>query len=150
VDYQRAITGRRYKLIYNAQPGQPYSPVDQGGRFLDPAQDTSEIGKHEVLPAIARNDEARALGPWKDIVQAHRAGKLPALYERIYFQRPRPIFELYDLQNDPYELTNLAGKPDYKAIEIELRERLDTWMVLSHDYLPMATDAFRETPDPAR
>jgi arylsulfatase A-like enzyme len=53
----------------------------------------------------------------------HQAGKLPALYEKLYFQRPRPIFELYDLQNDPYELTNLAGKPDYKAIEIALREK---------------------------
>jgi hypothetical protein len=131
VDYQRAITGRRYKLIYNAQPNQPYSPVDQGGRFLDPAQDTSEIGKHEILPAIARADAERALGAWKDIVEAHQAGKLAPLHERLYFQRPRPIFELYDLQDDPDELNNLAGKPNYQAIEITLREKLDTWMVLS-------------------
>jgi hypothetical protein len=81
VDFQRAITGRRYKLIYNAQPNQPYSPVDQGGRFLDPAQDTSEIGKHEILPAIARADAERALGAWKDIVEAHQAGKLAPLHE---------------------------------------------------------------------
>lgn len=150
VDYARAITGQRYKLIYNAMPGQPYSPVDQGGRFLDPAQDTTEIGKHEVLPAIARGEEERAMGPWKAVVQAHRAGKLSPLFERLYFKRPRPIFELYDIQSDPYEFNNLAGKPEYKAIEIHLREELDTWMVLSHDYLAMATDAYRETPDPTR
>jgi hypothetical protein len=28
-------------------------------------------------------------------------------------------------------LNNLAGKPNYQAIEITLREKLDTWMVLS-------------------
>lgn len=147
VDYARAIRGQRYKLIYNAQPGQPYSPVDQGGRWLSPAQDKSP---DEILPAIARTDEERALGAWKDIVRAHQAKKLSPLFERLYFKRPRPIFELYDLQTDPYEFNNLAGKPEYKAIEIHLREELDKWMVLSNDYLMLPTDAFRETPDPAR
>jgi hypothetical protein len=83
-------------------------------------------------------------------VRAHQAKKLSPLFERLYFKRPRPIFELYDLQTDPYEFNNLAGKPEYKAIEIHLREELDKWMVLSNDYLMLPTDAFRETPDPAR
>lgn len=150
VDFARAITGERYKLIYNAQPWQPYSPVDQGGRFLSPDQDTTEAGKHEILPAIARSDIDRAMGAWKSIVKAHQKGILSPLYERLYFERPRPLFELYDLQIDPYELDNLAGKPELKATEIHLREELDKWMALSHDYLPFATDAYRETPDPTR
>jgi len=57
---------------------------------------------------------------------------------------------LDDVLNDAHELNDLAGKPDYKAIEIKLREKQDSWMVLSHDHLPMATDAFRATYDPAR
>lgn len=150
VDWARAITGQRYKLIYNAQPAQPYSPVDQGGRFLAPQPPTPEGGKREFVAGIPRTDLDRAIGSWKPIVEAHEKGTLPALFERLYFKRPRPIFELYDLQSDPYELTNLAGKPEYKAIEVELREELDKWMALSHDYLPLATDAYRETFDPAR
>jgi arylsulfatase A-like enzyme len=145
VDFARAITGRRYKLIYNAQPGQPYSPVDQGGRFLAP-----EAPGSQILPAIARTDLDRALGAWKAVVSAHQQGTLSALHERLYFKRPRPIFELYDIELDPYELENLAGRPQYSAIETRLREELDKWMALSHDYLPFATDAFRETPDPER
>ncbi len=149
LDYARAITGERYTLIYNAQPGQPYSPVDQGGRFLDKSR-TTKTPDAEVLPAIARTDVDRALGAWRDVVEAHEAKKLPADIDRLYFKRPRPIFELYDLQNDPFQFNNLAGKPEYKATETQMREELDRWMVLSADYLPLATDAFRETPDPAR
>jgi arylsulfatase A-like enzyme len=150
VDYARAITGERYSLIYNAQPGQPYSPVDQGGRFLAKDRKVKTDPNAEILPAVMRSDEERALGAWRDVVEAHQAKKLPDLIDRIYFQRPRPIFELYDLQNDPYQFNNLAGKVEYKAVETHMREELDKWMVLSGDYLPLATDAFRETPDPAR
>jgi len=148
VDYQRSITGRRYKLIYNGQPNQPYSPVDQGGRFLAPAN--KQKASADVLPAVARTDDARALGAWGAIVRAHEAKTLSPQFNRLYFQRPRPIFELYDLQSDPYEFDNLAGKPELKATEITLREELDKWMVLSADFLALATDAYRETPDPTQ
>jgi len=33
--------------------------------------------------------------------------------------------ELYDLKNDPYELSNLADKPEYAEIQKELKLRLD-------------------------
>jgi len=148
VDYMRSITGQRYKLIYNAQPNQPYSPVDQGGRFLAP--DAKQKLTTEVLPAVARSEEERALGAWGAVVRAHAAKALSPTIDRLYFQRPRPVFELYDLVDDPYELSNLAGKPELKATETTLREELDKWMVLSGDYLALATDAYRETPDPTR
>lgn len=149
VDYARAVTGDRFKLIYNAQPSQPYSPVDQGGRFIvrDPKDKAGRDA--DPLPAKARTDEDRALGAWKAVVQAHETGTLPTSIERIYFRRPRPIFELYDLQADPYEMNNLAGKAEYGTIEVTLRKALDRWMVISGDFLPLATDAYRETPDPA-
>jgi N-sulfoglucosamine sulfohydrolase len=149
LDYARAITGQRYKLIYNAQPAQPYSPVDQGGRFIvrDPKQAAGRDEDPE--PARPRTDEERALGAWKAVVQAHAARTLPARIDRLYFARPRPVFELYDLQADPYEFDNLAGKPEYGTIEVGLRKELDKWMALSGDYLPLATDAYRETPSPS-
>lgn len=150
LDYARAITGKRYKLIYNAQPAQPYSPVDQGGRFIvrDPKQAAGR--DDDPQPARQRTDVDRALGAWRAVVQAHERHSLPPEIDRIYFSRPRPIFELYDLQSDPYEFQNLAGKPEYALIETGLRKELDKWMALSGDYLPLATDAYRETPDPAR
>ncbi len=35
--------------------------------------------------------------------------------------------ELYDEVNDPYELGNLAGKPEYLLIETDLKRRLDAF-----------------------
>jgi N-sulfoglucosamine sulfohydrolase len=150
LDYARAITAQRYKLIYNAQPAQPYSPVDQGGRFLDKTSggEEGEI-KGEAMPAVAKTDEERATPSWRAVVKAHQAKTLSPTIERIYFKRPRPIFELYDLEKDPFELTNLAGRLELKPVETELRQELDKWMAVNGDYLPFATDAYKETPDPA-
>ena len=39
----------------------------------------------------------------------------------------RPRYELYDLQNDPEELTNLASKPEHKAVFDKLAERLKSY-----------------------
>ncbi len=40
----------------------------------------------------------------------------------------RPEWELYDLQTDPWELTNLAAKPEHAATLAALRTKLDGWM----------------------
>jgi hypothetical protein len=50
---------------------------------------------------------------------------------------PRPVFELYDLEKDPYQLENLAGDAATAKVEKELREELDRWMVKESDYLPL-------------
>ncbi len=38
----------------------------------------------------------------------------------------RMFFELYDLQSDRYELTNLSGDPDHAAVANQLRQALDS------------------------
>ncbi len=43
--------------------------------------------------------------------------------------------ELYDLQNDPVEKENLAGKPEFAEVENDLRQRLLAWMEATHDPL---------------
>lgn len=43
------------------------------------------------------------------------------------------MHELYDLQDDPYELTNLIADPGYKEILADLRRRLATWQELTSD-----------------
>jgi hypothetical protein len=56
--------------------------------------------------------------------------------QRSCFVVPRPEVELYDLEKDPHELNNLAGKPEYQKVEQELRAELDQWQEATYDRLP--------------
>jgi N-sulfoglucosamine sulfohydrolase len=48
-----------------------------------------------------------------------------------YVHRPRK--ELYDIQTDPQELVNLAGRPEYAQALAELQEKLIAWQVQTRD-----------------
>lgn len=107
-DLSRCVRSATHKLIYNCTPKQVYQPVDS----------------------------ARDAG-WQQMVAAHKAGKLDAVFERMYFQDPRPVVELYDLAKDPSELTNVAGQGEYAAVERELKIALQEKMIVDYDYLPL-------------
>ena len=47
------------------------------------------------------------------------------------------MFELFDLESDTNEFTNLIGKPEHTAIEKELKAKIQEWMILERDYLPL-------------
>ena len=47
---------------------------------------------------------------------------------RVARYRKRPKEELYDLAKDPYELENLAGQPEHRALMDRMREKLEAWM----------------------
>ena len=49
-------------------------------------------------------------------------------YAHLYSTDRPNVVELYDLDEDPWELRNLAGTPDMASIEKELRSRLWAWM----------------------
>lgn len=114
-DLSRSIVTTRYSFIYNAIPERPYTPVDMTKKNI----------------------------AWDAIKAVHERGDLSERHERLYFQQPRPVFELYDLDADPFELDNLAGRESVTAIETELRTQLDRWMVRQSDYLPLPTHAFQ-------
>ena len=114
LDLSRSITSTRYRYIYNALPNRSYTPVD--------------------MP----NKDA-----WKAIESAHAANRLSPLHQRLYFQSPRPVIELYDLRNDPLELNNLVGQKSVVDIERTLREKLESWMIREHDFLPLPTHALQ-------
>ena len=107
-DLGRCVVGRRYKFIYNALWQLPYEPVDFASTVF-----------------------------WKDLKELNAAGKLAPEFSRAYFSPTRPMFELFDLENDPREFENLAGRTQTAAIELELRRALIEWMVLERDYLPL-------------
>jgi N-sulfoglucosamine sulfohydrolase len=44
-----------------------------------------------------------------------------------------PAEELFDLQNDPEEKTNLAESSDYLKIKEELSQKVDNWMIQMND-----------------
>jgi len=76
----------------------------------------------------------------KSIVQTlrtlHAEGKLPAMSESLLFSPTRPAEELYDYKSDPFQLTNLAVNPGFKAQLESHRAKLDQWMAETQDKGP--------------
>ncbi len=114
LDLSRSITSRRYHYIYNATPEKVYSPVDMSAKLA-----------------------------WVAMQMMNEQNRLSPLHKRLYFQRSRPVFELYDLKMDPFQLRNLAGSTATESVEEELRMELDKWMVREGDFLPLPSHALR-------
>ena len=55
--------------------------------------------------------------------------------------------ELYDLENDPYEVDNLAESQPHAGIVDRLKKRLEAWMISQHDYLPLPSHALQNQKD---
>ena len=112
-DLSRSVVTRHYNFIYNALPDRAYWPVDMDEKNI----------------------------AWEAVIKAHEAGTLPKDQDARYFSKPRPTFELYDLEVDPFELHNLAGQDSVKNVEDELRKKMDRWMVREGDSLPLASES---------
>ncbi len=52
-----------------------------------------------------------------------------------YYASRRPVEELYDLEADPWEYSNLAGSASHAEVLVDLRERVANWMDESDDPL---------------
>jgi N-sulfoglucosamine sulfohydrolase len=107
-DLGRVVVSNTHKLIYNALGALPFWPVDFASTAF-----------------------------WQELVKLHDAGKLDAKFTKLYFATPRPMFELYDLEQDPGELNNLAGANEATDLERELKAALQEWMILERDFLPL-------------
>jgi arylsulfatase A-like enzyme len=107
-DLGRAVVTQSHKLIYNALPELPFTPVD------------------------FQNEPS-----WASTRRAAEQGQVPASLGAYYTGQRRPMFELYDLDHDPDELVNLAGRPELASVEDELMDALQEWMILERDFLPL-------------
>jgi len=100
-DRIRCVRTERYKYIRNFFPERPYTYFNAYKRLQYP-----------VLTLMQK---------------LHAEGKLTPEQDR--FMAPtRPAEELYDLQNDPHEVHNLADDAEYQEILKELRAKLDAWI----------------------
>lgn len=108
VDYSRCVRDTRYKLIYNVTPHQRYAPVDSAG---DPG--------------------------WQAIQRAQQDGSLAEAWVKKWFTLPRPVYELYDLEQDPHEMENLYGRKELAEVAERLKGALQKKMILDSDYLPL-------------
>lgn len=59
---------------------------------------------------------------YMELRDLHNAGKLDATQDLFFSKKPAEA--LYDLEKDPYELDNLAGKPEYQDTLVAMRNTL--------------------------
>ncbi|MFZ5823549.1 MAG: sulfatase [Bacillota bacterium] len=65
-----------------------------------------------------------------------------------FYDKTRPVEELYDLANDPLEQQNLAGDAAYAEVLADLRMRVQRWMEQTND--PLLKGPVAPTPEQAR
>lgn len=123
VETVRYVRDRRFHYLRNFHPHYPY------GRYA------SYVWQHESMRA------------WERL---HREGRLSGPPAR-FFEPTKPVEELYDVSQDPWEIRNLAADPAYAADLRRLRALLASEMVANGDLglLPereMHTRAANSTP----
>ena len=63
----------------------------------------------------------------QELLRLNEQGKLNQSQAQ-WFRQQKPLEELFDIENDPHELQNLAEDPAYSEKLIELRVELDSWL----------------------
>lgn len=85
------------------------------------------------LPYYMNIDYRKRLKSMQEILRLKEAGKLKG-HEKDWFKSHKPIEELYDTWNDPYEFHNLAEDSIYKNKLEELRAAHESWLRLYGDW----------------
>lgn len=100
-DRIRSVRTGNLKYIRNGYPGRPH------------LQPCAYKDKKEIYEAIREWGEE---------------GRLSEMQAALLLAPERAGEELYDLENDPWELTNLVDDPDYKKELRKMRKILDGWI----------------------
>lgn len=97
-DHVRAIRDQKYRYIRNYMPFR-ISLQHQAYHFNEPSAQS-----------------------WED---EFRAGRTNAVQSRVFL--PKQVEELYDVENDPWEVNNLANDPLYADVLKRMSGALDQW-----------------------
>ena len=125
--------------------------IDLYGTILDMAGDTEwkelpQIESKSLLPLIANVNHEE----WEDKVFSIignepsnnlcmlRMGTLKIIRKANYDNAP--IYELYDLEKDPYETQNMYGVSAYKGIREQMKKELDRWWEKQSNRYPANLD----------
>jgi len=99
-DCRRAVRDERYRYIRNYRPDL--------GAYLD-------------------LDFRRSMNTMQELLEG-RDGETLNEAQKYWFRTDKEEEELYDLEQDPFELNNLAGDPEYRKVKARLSKVLDRWI----------------------
>jgi arylsulfatase A-like enzyme len=102
----RTVRDQRYRYVRNFTPDRP---------FLSPNE-----------------YKERSYPVWNLIKELHAAGKLTPVQEVLAAPRMAPE-ELFDLEQDPYEIHNLVDSPKHQKVLHNLRQALYKWIEECND-----------------
>lgn len=129
---QRAIRSREHLFIWNIKPerwpaGAPQAINNETGKVY-PMYGIDEKGIHHSGWAFTDVDDA----PSKSfLIENYKDPVIHPYFCMAYDKRPE--FELYNVNDDPFCLHNLAGNANYVSVEKELKTALQNEMERSGD-----------------
>ena len=124
----RTIRNEKYRYIRNFLPHRPYASFYPDGGFFNeiPPAGTPEHAFWDTscLPGAQKIDDPDGIFLMP----------IPRNYsEYLVWQASKPFEELYDIEEDPEEVDNLADDPKYREIGDQMREELYRWMIETRD-----------------
>lgn len=101
IDRIRSVRSKDYKFIRNFMTDRPYSQPTY--------MDVDGVEFVHVMKQLYKDDQLNAV-------------------QSRFMSRERPAIELYNLQQDPFELNNLADHPEYADVLQEHDDVLQKWI----------------------
>ncbi len=99
IDRIRSVRTKRYRYIKNFMPDKAYMQPQYRDHFPF----------------------------FKALYEAYEKGEMNEVQAR-FMKKERPVEELYDLENDPHQINNLAADPQYASELDKHRKILNTWI----------------------
>ena len=95
------------------------------------------------LPAAPYSQYSLGVPSWKAWQKEWRRGRMPKPFASLW-ETPQPVEMLFDIQQDPWEINNLADDPAYRKPLQAMRSRLQQKMVASRDSGVVPESLFRD------
>ncbi len=128
-----------FDILKNSEkPGHEFIFAERNWHVTDEHIRTVRTEKYKLI-RTAYTDKMLGhvdAGPsWWSLLEAYQANSLsPA--QSLIFQAPRPGIELYNLENDPCEIHNLAMKEGFTDTIKTLLKKLEEWQLKTGDHAP--------------